>query len=517
MPQRIITATSTAGTNADKVHGTYVSFDTINSDTGTVANAHVTSATLYISSYKTYISSAYFNVIFGNNSGTVVARTNNLADNSNVHSSTETLINLNAALLTVKPTQMRIGVCRNSGSTSGNCANLRNGCTITLTINYEYDTTAVSAPTSVSLSSSTAAPGAGVTLSWSGAKAGTNNAISGYHIYRRNTLVTTSYTHIASVTSTATSGSCTVTAPTVKGGKYTYAVYTLGAAGLNSGAASSYPTLTANISFTDPTLTMESTPIKAVHMTELQNQVKELLSYYGKSASTFTTITAGTTKLSGWSSHINELRTAYDKLGFTHDTWISIPTNCPNVAVMNQLRKITTTLPDISSGGGGNTGTTTTTTTGTKTPASTTIKPQSKVTWKTSDTSSENASYSFSSATTGQVSTTLDLTSIPSNATINSATLTWSNSKSSTPSPYKLGSASHGVYVNGTDDAHKIGAITANTGDCKSLLVPGQVNTIYAKFYQAGASFTAPTSGSSLSHTVTYTVSNLKLTITYTA
>ena len=248
MPQRIIKATSTAGTNADKKNGTYVSFDTINSDTGTVSNAHVTSATLYISSYKTYISSAYFNVIFGTNSGTVVARTNNLASNSNIHSSTETLINLNAALLTVKPTQMRIGV---RGNSTGNCANLRSGCTITLTINYEYNTTAVSAPTAVSLSSTSAAPGAGVTLSWSGAKAGTNNAISGYHIYRRNTLVTTSYTYLTAVSTTATSGSCTVTAPTVKGGKYTYAVYTLGAAGINSGASSTQPTLTANISFTD--------------------------------------------------------------------------------------------------------------------------------------------------------------------------------------------------------------------------------------------------------------------------
>ena len=381
-----------------------------------------------------------------------------------------------------------------------------------LTITYN-PTTAVSAPTSVSLSSTSAAPGAGVTLSWSGAAAGTNNAISGYHIYRRNTLVTTNYTHIASVTTTATSGSCTVTAPTVMGGKYTYAVYTLGAAGMNSGAASIYPTLTANISFTDPILTMESTPIKAVHMTELQNQIKALLSYYGKSDSTFTTITAGTTKLSGWSSHINELRTAYDKLGFNHNAWISIPTNCPNVAVMNQLRNLTTTLPDVSSGGGDIDDPTTVT--GTKTPASTTLKPQSKVTWTTNDTSSENASYAFSSATTGTKETTLDLTSIPSNATITAATLTWSNSKSSVASPYKLGSASHGVYVNGTDNAHKIAAITANTGDCKSLLVPGQVNRIYAKFYQAGASFTAPTSGTTLTQTLTYTVSNLKLTITY--
>lgn len=511
MPQRIITATATSGTNTDKVHGTYVSFDTINSDTGVVSNATVTSATLYISSYKTYHSTAYFNVIFGTNSGTVVARTNNLASNSSVHSSTETLINLNAALLTVAPTQMRIGVCRNSGSTSGNCANLRDGCTITLTINYEYNTTATTAPTSVSLSSASAAPGGGVTLSWSGAGAGTNNAISGYHIYRRNTHASTSYTYLTAVTTTATSGSCTVYAPTARGVSYSYAVYTLGAAGLNSGASSTKPTLTATTGFTDPTLTVESTKIKAVHMTELQSQINALLSYYGKSTSTFTTITAGTTSLAGWTSHVNELRTAYDKLGFTHDTWIAISVNRPTAAVINQLRKITVTPVDVSSGSGGNSGSTTTTTSGTITPASTTLKPQSTVTWKTSDTSSENASYAFSSATTGTKETTIDLTSIPSNATITAATLTWSYSKSSV-SVVALGSASHGVYVNGT----KIANITDKTGDCKSLLTPGQSNTISAKFYQAGASFTTATSGTTITRTLTYTVSGLSLAITYT-
>lgn len=509
MPQRIIKATSTAGTNADKVHGTYVSFDTINSDTGTVSNAHVTSATLYISSYKTYISTAYFNVIFGTNSGTVVARTNNLASNSNIHSSTETLINLNAALLTVKPTQMRIGVCQNSGNTS-NCTNIRSGCTITLTINYEYNTTATTAPTAVSLSSTSAAPGGGVTLSWSGAGAGTNNAISGYHIYRRNTHASTSYTYLTAVTTTATSGSCTVYAPTARGVSYSYAVYTLGAGGINSSASSTKPTLTATTGFTDPTLTVESTKIKAVHMTELQSQINALLSYYGKSTSTFTTITAGTTSLAGWTSHVNELRTAYDKLGFTHDTWIAISVNRPTAAVINQLRKITVTPVDVSSGSGGNSGSTTTTTSGTITPASTTLKPQSTVTWKTSDTSSANASYAFSSATTGTKETTLDLTSIPSNATITAATLSWSSSKSSV-SIVALGSASHGVYVNGT----KIANITDNSGDCKSLLRPGQSNTISAKFYQAGASFTTATSGSSISRTITYTVSGLRLSITY--
>lgn len=139
MPSRIITAASTGGTNANKKHGEYVSFDTIVSDTGPVSNAHVTSATLYISSYQVWINTAWLTVIFGNNSGSIVANTQLLHKNSESHSSTETLDNLNPALLTASVSQMRLGVLNQNTSSTNTCVNVRNGCTITLTINYEYN------------------------------------------------------------------------------------------------------------------------------------------------------------------------------------------------------------------------------------------------------------------------------------------------------------------------------------------------------------------------------------------
>lgn len=139
MPSRVIKATSTAGTNADKKHGEGVTFGTITSDTGPVSNAHVTSATLYISSYKTYNHTCWLQIQFGDSSGPVVANTQLLYDNSNVHSSTEVLDNLTSALLTSSVSKIRLAVQNmNTGSTS-NCINIRDGATITLTINYEYN------------------------------------------------------------------------------------------------------------------------------------------------------------------------------------------------------------------------------------------------------------------------------------------------------------------------------------------------------------------------------------------
>lgn len=81
-------------------------------------------------------------------------------------------------------------------------------------------------PTSVSLSATNAAPGARVTLSWSGAKAGTNNPIKGYEVHR-STSESSGYTLLTTVSSTSTSGSTTVTAPTSTG-YYYYKVKTLG-------------------------------------------------------------------------------------------------------------------------------------------------------------------------------------------------------------------------------------------------------------------------------------------------
>ena len=448
MPSRVITAMSTAGTNVEKKKGEFVSFDSITSDTGPVSNAIATSATLYISNYQTYMPNGWLNVIFGNNSGTIVANTQLLAQNSTSHSSTETLDNLNSdVLLTATVTQMRLGV-QGNGSSTASYVNIRNGCTITLTINYEYNTTACMPPTSVAVNATNVAPGAEVTLSWSGAQAGTNNAITGYHIYR-GTSVSGDYTHVYSVSTNATSGSCTVTAPSTSGSSYyykigtigsvsgynsglssayatltcivtapaapttagvnatnvapgtavtlswsgasagtnnaivgyhiyrwrvsqsgpvsefahgittsatsgsitvtapeamgkvyEYQVYTLGSTGLNSGPSPTCTLTTATTAFTDPTLTSQVTPIKAAHMTELQQRVNGLRNYYGLTAYAFTPIAAGQTSLGAWNTHVRQIREAFDALGISHATWIDVSVNCPTAAVMKQLRDI---------------------------------------------------------------------------------------------------------------------------------------------------------------------------------
>ena len=97
--------------------------------------------------------------------------------------------------------------------------------------------TATSAPTSVSLAATTVDAGASITLSWSGAKAGTYNAITGYHVYRA-TSENGAYSVLTAVESTSTAANTTVNAPSTMGNKYYYKVYTIGARNYNSGPSS---------------------------------------------------------------------------------------------------------------------------------------------------------------------------------------------------------------------------------------------------------------------------------------
>lgn len=111
---------------------------------------------------------------------------------------------------------------------------------ITLTVDYT-GYTACTAPTSVSLSKTTALPSESLTLSWSGAKAGLNNAISKYEIYRA-TSANGTYTKIAETNpSTRT---LTVTAPAAAG-SYHYKVKAIGAV---SGYSSGLSTASASVS-----------------------------------------------------------------------------------------------------------------------------------------------------------------------------------------------------------------------------------------------------------------------------
>lgn len=112
---------------------------------------------------------------------------------------------------------------------------------ITLTISYNLPYTACTAPTTVKLSVPNTYPGQKTTLSWSGAKAGTNNAITGYEIYRSTSSSSSGFTKLASVAAGTTSYS--ITSPTTAA-TYYYKVKTLGTvSGYDSGLSSAYATL----------------------------------------------------------------------------------------------------------------------------------------------------------------------------------------------------------------------------------------------------------------------------------
>jgi len=130
---------------------------------------------------------------------------------------------------------------------------------ISLTITYTEPYSACTAPSTVSTPTDVA-PGTDVTLSWSGAGAGTNNAITGYQVYR-STSAASGYTTLGNkVVTTATSGSLTVTSHATNGSSYFYKVATIGTvSGYDSGQSSAYATLKTTV--TDPTApTTVSTP-----------------------------------------------------------------------------------------------------------------------------------------------------------------------------------------------------------------------------------------------------------------
>ena len=89
--------------------------------------------------------------------------------------------------------------------------------TISLTGNYSY--TDCTAPTSISVSRSIGTPGQSITVSWSGAKGGTNNSIKSYTVFYRYGAqpTTSSYQSYKTVTTTSTSGSTTIPISSTRG------------------------------------------------------------------------------------------------------------------------------------------------------------------------------------------------------------------------------------------------------------------------------------------------------------
>ena len=153
-----------------------------------------------------------------------------------------------------------------------------------ITITYEDNITAVTKPTSISSKNSIVTPSGTINIEWSGAKAGTNNAISGYDVYWRigAAPTTSTYTGKKSINSTSTSKSTSINLSNATRGSSVYVgVITKGSeSGYNSGMA------TQNVAVVN---TLPSAPTVTVDKTE-----------FGKNGGTSNfTITAGNTNNSG--------------------------------------------------------------------------------------------------------------------------------------------------------------------------------------------------------------------------
>lgn len=219
---------------------------------------------------------------------------------------------------------------------------VRTGYTATLTIEYD-EYTACGAPTTVQLSKTLSRDN--VTLSWSGATAGIGNAVTGYEVQRAESNDGKVWSAWGDSTVT-TAPSLSVEPPTTPGNYYNFRVRTRGAAGeaYYSAWKVSANTLRRDheplAGFTDDQLAVDVTPVKALHMQELQTSVAALRAFYGLSAYAFTEIIAGETSLGGWTAHVMEIRAAIDEIGKAHENWLEIPENKPRADVMQQLREV---------------------------------------------------------------------------------------------------------------------------------------------------------------------------------
>lgn len=306
------------------------------------------------------------------------------------------------------------------------------------------------APTSVTVVSSSVAPGSSVKLSWKGAGTGGDSGISAYKVYRA-TSATGTYSLLTTVSSTATSGSTTVVAPTTDGSSYYYKVQTISATtGKDSGLSTAYATLTAmnptacgaptdctvdstlslvattlrwggatsgvdnNISryeiqrrsrthkgewgawsafevtsgtslsvsppataghyyqyrvraqgtagetlysdwkestntlrkahktvpaFTDQTLIVGQTDVKAIHITELQEALNNiLLPFMDENKIAFIAIDKDS-DAKHWGDHVQELKAAIDSTGVSHDSWVVMQGEV-TADVIDQIRRI---------------------------------------------------------------------------------------------------------------------------------------------------------------------------------
>lgn len=201
---------------------------------------------------------------------------------------------------------------------------------------------ACGAPTSCAVDSTQSL--VATTLRWSGATAGYNNPISKYEVQRRSKAPGGSWS-AWSAFETTSGTSLNVSPPATAGHYYQYRVRAQGTAGeaYYSGWKESTNTLrkahNTIPAFTDPTLIVGQTDVKAIHITELQDVLNDiLLPFMGMSKVTFTELERDS-NAKHWGAHVQEIKDAIDSTGFSHERWITLQ-NEVTADVVEQLRRI---------------------------------------------------------------------------------------------------------------------------------------------------------------------------------
>lgn len=147
------------------------------------------------------------------------------------------------------------------------------------------------------------------------------------------------------------------------------------------------------------------------------------------------------------------------------------------------------------------------------------LSASSTVKWTANDTSNEQVSYGYSSASTGSGSYEIDLSSIPSNATIIQATVSWSYGFSR---PSNIPSSAYGgveskIYFEGNDSNSTsiYGENSNKTLTCTASIKPGTINKLILSYKQKGNRFSTANNGTSISKTCTCSLSKIFLSIQY--
>lgn len=181
-----------------------------------------------------------------------------------------------------------------------------------------------------------------VALYWSGAIDGVNNAIVSYEVQRCESSDGKTWGDWETV-ATQSQETLSVSPPDTYGNYYWYRVKARGEV-YDSAWKNCTHTLRRDhlpfSTYTDASLVAGETHVKAIHMTELQNNISILLHFYFLDEQNMTDIVAGETGLAGWTGHVEEIRSAIDFLTTYHDDWLAISANCPRADVMQQLRNV---------------------------------------------------------------------------------------------------------------------------------------------------------------------------------